>query len=270
MPRAPRVAQRATFDDFEAAIAARPAVDDRLVHLVPLSAVRSSGRNPRQHVDGIDELAASLRAHGLLQPIVVRRHGAEYELIAGHRRFEAARSLEWIEIAAVVRDESDEQAYILTLVENLQREDLSPKEEAAALEVLVRERGWSTRQVAEAIKRSAMHVSKRLRVFDDQALATPVLANQLTVSAAEELLRIPDGERAQLVDQAVAERWGKAEARQAVVRCKAALHQGPPAPRLASRIRALTEELAALERDALPARTRRELARLVATARDLQ
>jgi hypothetical protein len=68
---------------------------------------------------------------------------------------------------AVVRDETDEQAYILTLVENLQGEDLSPKEEAAALEVLVRERGWSTRQVGEAIKRSAIHVSRRLRVFDD-------------------------------------------------------------------------------------------------------
>ena len=99
--------------------------------------------------------------------MVVRRRGDGYELIAGHRRFQAAKVLGWTEIAAVVRDETDDQAYILTLVENLQREDLTPREEAAALEVLVRERGWTTRQVGEAIKRSHMYVSRRLRVFDD-------------------------------------------------------------------------------------------------------
>jgi ParB/RepB/Spo0J family partition protein len=104
--------------------------------------------------------------------VVVRRHGAGYELIAGHRRVEAAKVLGWTSIPAIVRHESDDQAYILTLVENLQREDLSPKEEAAALEVLVRERGWSTRQVGEAIKRSAMYVSKRLRVFETRSTSS--------------------------------------------------------------------------------------------------
>jgi ParB family chromosome partitioning protein len=84
----------------------------------------------------------------------VRPSGNGYELIAGHRCLEAAKLLGWSEIVAVVRDETDDQAYILTLVENLQREDLSPREEAAALEVLVRERGWCIRQVGEAIKRS--------------------------------------------------------------------------------------------------------------------
>ena len=192
--------------------------------MVPLAKIQPGPRNPRQRLDGIAELAESLRDHGLLQPVVVRPTKVGYELIAGHRRLEAAKSLGWTQIAAVVRTETDDQAYILALVENLQREDLTPKEEAAALEVLVRERGWSTRQVAEAVKRSAMHVSKRLRVFEDQVLAQPVLANQLTVSAAEELLRIPPSKRAELVDQAIAEHWGKAEARQAVAECKAALH----------------------------------------------
>jgi len=104
--------------------------------------------------------------------------GRGYEMIAGHRRLEAARRLGWTEIAAVLRDESDDQAYILTLVENLQREDLQPKEEAAALEVLVRDRAAGpTRQVGEAIKRSHIYVSRRLRVFDDPALAPLVLQN---------------------------------------------------------------------------------------------
>jgi ParB-like chromosome segregation protein Spo0J len=137
-------------------------------------------------------------------------------LIAGHRRLEAAKLLGWHEIAAVVRDENDEQAYILTLVENLQREDLTPKEEAAALEVLVRERGWNTRQVGQAIKRSHIYISRRLRVFDDEVLAGPVLAEALAVSTAEELLRAVPDARPALVQRAIAEKWGQADARRAV------------------------------------------------------
>jgi ParB family chromosome partitioning protein len=86
---------------------------------------------------------------------------------------------------AVVREESGNQAYIPTLVENLQRDDLSPRGEAAALEPPVRERGWSARQVGEAIKRSLMYVSRRLRVFEDADLAPLVLRDGLAISIAE-------------------------------------------------------------------------------------
>jgi ParB family transcriptional regulator, chromosome partitioning protein len=207
----------ATFEDLVRVREDVRAVDDRLVHAILLELVAPSARNPRQHLDGIDELAASLAVHGLLQPIVVRRCGTGYQLVAGHRRYAAARQLGWADIPAVIRDETDENAYILTLVENLQREDLSPKEEAAALEVLVRERGWSTRQVGEAVKRSHMYVSKRLRVFEDAALAAPVLSDKLPVSTAEELLRIDDAAaRREIVDRAIAEQWGQSRARREV------------------------------------------------------
>lgn len=205
---------------FEAATAvakARGAIQDRLTESLPIASIQPSPRNPRQHVDGIAELADSLRAHGLLQPVVVRRTRTGYELIAGHRRYEAARLLGWTEIAAAVRDETDDQAYILTLVENLQREDLTPKEEAAALEVLMRERRWTTRQVGEAIKRSHMYVSRRLRVFEDDVLAPLVLENRLAVSTAEELLRAPDpAARRDLAEQASEQQWTVGEARHAV------------------------------------------------------
>jgi ParB family chromosome partitioning protein len=194
-----------------------PPVDDRLVHRLSLNSIEPSPRNPRQHADGISELADSLRAHGLLQPVVVRHRHPGYELIAGHRRFEAAKVLGWTEIAAVVRDETDEQAYILTLVENLQREDLSPKEEAAALEVLVRERGWTTRQVGEAIKRNHTYVSRRLRVFEDPVLAPLVLERKLPVSTAEELLRAPDAtSREDLATRAADNEWTWSQARRAI------------------------------------------------------
>ena len=130
-------------------------------------------------------MAESLREYGLLQPVVVRRVDGAYELIAGHRRRAAAKQLGWLQIAAVIRDETDDRAYLLTLTENLQREDLSPKEEAAALEVLVRERGWTTRQVGEAIKRSHTFVSRRRRVLEDATLAAFVLEERLPVATAD-------------------------------------------------------------------------------------
>lgn len=254
---------------FEAATAvakSRGAIQDRLTHSLLIASIQPSPRNPRHRVEGIAELADSLRVHGLLQPVVVRRRGAAYELIAGHRRLEAAKLLGWAEIAAVVRDETDDQAYILTLVENLQREDLTPKEEAAALEVLVRERGWSTRQVSEAVKRSAMYVSRRLRVFDDPVLAPLVLAEQLPVSTAEELLREPDADaRRDLAHQAVTERWTQPVARREVATGRNVTLQVSPA-RLASRIHALADELADVDPAVLSARTRRELARLISIA----
>jgi ParB family chromosome partitioning protein len=163
----------------------------------------------------IEELAASMKEHGLLQPIVVRAVGNAYELIAGHRRLEAARVLGWRTIPAVIRVDTEATSQLLTLVENLQREDLSAREEAAALEILVRERGWSTRQVAAAIHRSPAFVSKRLRVFDDPILAPAVLANELSVSAGEELLKLEPKRRYALLTQAIEGGWDRARIRRA-------------------------------------------------------
>jgi ParB family chromosome partitioning protein len=251
---------------FEAATAvakSRGAVQDRLTHSLPIASIQPSPRNPRQRVEGLAELADSLRAHGLLQPIVVRRRGATYEVIAGHRRLEAAKLIGWAEIPAVVREETDDQAYILTLVENLQREDLTPKEEAAALEVLVRERGWSTRQVGEAVKRSAMYVSRRLRVFDDPVLAPLVLSDRVPVSTAEELLRATDdAARSDLAERAAAEGWTQPVARREVAASRNVTLQ----PHLTSRILALATELGAAEPLALSPRTGRALAQLIAVS----
>ncbi len=206
-----------TIDDLVRVRDDVKAIDDRLVHLVPLADISPSARNPRRVIDGIAELAASLTEHGLLQPVVVRRMGPHsYELIAGHRRLEAAKTLGWTEIAAAVREETAEQAYILTLVENLQREDLTVHEEAEALGVLVRERRWSVRKVAEAIKRDPLYVSRRLRVFEDPILRQPVLEQRIPVSTAEVLLRVEPEQRAELVEEAVANGWGQMDVRRAL------------------------------------------------------
>jgi ParB family transcriptional regulator, chromosome partitioning protein len=186
------------------------------VSTIGVDLIEPSPRNPRNALGAIDELAASIQAYGLLQPIVLRETGGRYEIVAGHRRFAAAKQLGWQEIGAVIRTDDQDGAYILTLVENLQREDLTPKEEARALEVLIRDRGWSTREVAEAVKRSPAYISKRLRVFEDPVLAPLVLGNQMSVSAAEELLPLGPLRRRALAMRAVAEGWEHAQVREAV------------------------------------------------------
>jgi hypothetical protein len=110
--------------------------------------------------------------------------------------------------------------------------------------------------------KSAMYVSRRLRVFDDPVLAPLVLQNQLPVSTAEELLRESDADsRRELAEQAADEQWSQSDARRAVEANRNVTLR--PSPRLASRIRALHDELAGLDLAALPTRAKRELARLV-------
>jgi ParB family transcriptional regulator, chromosome partitioning protein len=183
---------------------------------IALDAIQPSPRNPRRRLPDVDELAESIRAYGLLQPVVLRPVDGHYEVVAGHRRLAAVQALGWLDVPALVRDADDGDAFLLTLVENLQRSDLSAREESRALETLVRERGWSTRQVADAIKRSPAYVSKRLRVFEDAVLAPLVLQNRITISAAEELLTVTPERRRLLAERAADERWDHATVRASV------------------------------------------------------
>jgi ParB family transcriptional regulator, chromosome partitioning protein len=247
--------------------AARPAgkTEPFNIQQVPLSEIGESGRNPRKQLGDMDELVASVDAYGLLQPIVLRRKGRHYELIAGHRRLEAMRRLGWANAPAIVRSAgSDEDAFILLLVENLQRSDLRPAEESAALEALVRERGWSTRQVAAAIGRSQAYVSKRLRVFEDPLLAPAVLANQLSVSAAEELLTLEESIRYELLSLAVEQHWDRQHVRDATRQRFAANRGEARSPGLTRRIHDIRMELRDVASEHLTEADRRELRLLFA------
>ena len=231
-----------------------------LQHL-PLASIEVSGHNPRRAFGALDELAASIEEHGLLQPVVVRQTGGErFELIAGHRRVEALRRLGREYVPAIVRRADVDQAYVLTLVENLQRADLRPTEEALALETLVRERGWTTRQVAAAIKRSQAYVSKRLRVFEDPLLAPAVLANQLSVSAAEELLAASEATRYELLSRAIEQGWDRQKVR-AAARDRLAPRGARP-PGLTRRIHQFRVEIRDIAAHQLKEADRRELRQL--------
>jgi ParB family transcriptional regulator, chromosome partitioning protein len=185
---------------------------------IPLDRIDLPRRPARRFLGDIPALADSIQQYGLQQPISVREEKRRFQLTSGLRRFQAATMLGWTTIPAFVRNVSADDAYLVDLVENLQREDLSPEEEADALGELVRARGWTLEQVAAGIKRSVGYVSKRVRVFEDPVLREAVSQRGLAVSTAEELLAIDPENRAAAVERAVAERWDQTLAREAVER----------------------------------------------------
>jgi ParB family chromosome partitioning protein len=167
----------------------------------------------RRVLGDIAGLAASMQEYGLQQPISVRADGDGYILTSGLRRMTAAQMLRWTSIDAFVRSVGADDAYVIDLVENLQREDLSPEEEADALVELVRTRGWTLDQVAEAVKRSPGYISKRVRLFEDPALREAVLQRGLAVSTAELLLGVAAKQRSALIERAIAEQWDQMRVR---------------------------------------------------------
>jgi len=136
---------------------------------LPLDVIRRGKYQPRTDMrpESLEELADSIRAQGVIQPILVRPVSAtEYEIIAGERRWRAAQLAGLHEIPAVVKDVPDQAAVAMALIENIQRENLNPMEEAKALQRLINEFSLTHQMVAEAVGRSRAAVSNLLRLFD--------------------------------------------------------------------------------------------------------
>jgi ParB family transcriptional regulator, chromosome partitioning protein len=144
------------------------ATSPELVQL-PLGSIKPNSRQPRRRFDaeGISELADSVRAQGLVQPVVVRPLSeGTWELIAGERRLRAAKAAGLATIPALVRESDDRDSLLLALVENVAREDLSPSEEARAYSVLMDEFSLSLGDVAERVGRSKPTISNRIRLLE--------------------------------------------------------------------------------------------------------
>lgn len=141
---------------------------DGLLRKIPVEMLQRGVYQPRvdMHPDTLEELANSIRAQGVVQPIVVRPVAADrYEIIAGERRWRAAQLAGLHEIPAVVRDVPDQAAMAMALIENIQREELNPMEEAMALHRLIEEFGLTHQQTADAVGRSRASVSNLLRLL---------------------------------------------------------------------------------------------------------
>ena len=135
---------------------------------VPVDNIRRGKYQPRIHIqpEALEELADSIRAQGLVQPVVLRPVDEGYELIAGERRWRAAQLVGLEEIPAVIKNIPDQSAAAMTLIENIQREDLNPLEEAGAFKRLIEEFELTHQQVADAVGRSRAAVSNMLRLLE--------------------------------------------------------------------------------------------------------
>lgn len=168
---------------------------DQTLELIPVDKVRPNPYQPRQHFDedALQELAESIQAIGVLQPVLVRRSGDMFELIAGERRWRAARRAGLRSIPAVVRDSTDTDALAEALTENLQRVDLSPLEEASAYQQLIEDFNLTHDEIALKVGKSRPAVSNALRLLQLPPGAQRLLAEgQLSAGHARALLSIPD------------------------------------------------------------------------------
>ena len=187
---------------------------DRLTS-VPVRDIKPGRYQPRSQMDdeGLQELADSIKAQGVIQPVIVREHGlSQYELIAAERRWRASQLAGWAEIPVVSKSIGDEAALAMGLIENIQRENLNPIEEAQGLKRLVDEFGLTHETVAKAAGRSRSAVSNSLRLL---ALPEPVqemlFLRQLEMGHARALLPLPVMEQLSLAQKAVKNGWSVRE-----------------------------------------------------------
>lgn len=163
---------------------------------IPIDRIEPNPENPRLLFEesALVELAASITEHGVLQPILVRPLGPDrYQLVAGERRWRAAAKAGLPTIPALVEELDDEAALEIAVIENLQREDLSPLEEATMYEKMVREHGYSIRKLAQKLGKDKGYLENRLRLADaPEEIRALVSVRKDTLSHAYELMKVED------------------------------------------------------------------------------
>lgn len=171
-------------------------VDSKELQHLPLDLIQRGKYQPRRDMDpqALEELAQSIKAQGVMQPIVVRPIGkGRYEIIAGERRWRASQQAGLDKIPAMVREVPDEAAIAMALIENIQREDLNPIEEAAALQRLQQEFQLTQQQVADAVGKSRVTVANLLRLIAlPDEIKTLLSHGDLEMGHARALLGLPD------------------------------------------------------------------------------
>ncbi|MEB0135907.1 ParB/RepB/Spo0J family partition protein [Actimicrobium sp. CCC2.4] len=234
--------------DFELAVPNLPGAPA----VLPVVAMQAGKYQPRTRMDegALNELAASIKAQGVLQPILVRPIAAHdgierYEIIAGERRFRAAQIAGLIEVPVLVKDVDDQSAAAMALIENIQREDLNPLEEAQGIHRLISDFEFTHEQAATAVGRSRSAVSNLLRLLNlAQPVQTMLMAGDLDMGHARALLPVDAATQITLANQIVAKRMSVRDAEKLVTRTSSEQSADPqPRKSKSGDIARLEEEL---------------------------
>jgi ParB family chromosome partitioning protein len=193
-----------------ALLASEPSESESLVD-VAIDQIEVNPNQPRKVFDftALDELAASIKASGVIQPIIVRKIGGSYQLIAGERRWRAARQAGLDRIPALVRDATDAQSLELALVENLLREDLNPIEAAQAYQKLLADFDWTQEELAQRIGKDRTSIANCLRLLRlPEEIQADLRNGRLTMGHARALLALPTvSEQLRLREEILTHDW---------------------------------------------------------------
>ena len=164
-----------------------------------LDEIRPNPIQPRKTIDtqGLSELAESIKSHGLISPILVRKFNTKYEIIAGERRYHACKMAGMSSVPVIVKDVSDNESFKLSLIENLQREDLNPMEESEAYQTLKEQFGLTHQEIAESVMKDRSTITNALRLMGLPEEMKEALRNgTITPGHARAILMMePDSER---------------------------------------------------------------------------
>ncbi len=165
--------------------------------LVNINQIDPNRKQPRRNFDEerLDELAESIKEHGIIEPLVVKKNGNRYQIIAGERRWRAARKANIKEIPVVIGEFSDREIMEVALIENIQREDLNPIEEALAYQSLINEYDLRHEEVAQRVSKNRVTITNSLRLLQlDERVQDMLIGGELTSGHARSLLSIEDKE----------------------------------------------------------------------------
>ena len=176
---------------------------------IEISKIIRNPNQPRKNFDetALQELADSIKQNGVLQPILVRKSGGKYQIVAGERRYQASKLAGLKEIPAVVRDIDDKEVFQLALIENLQRSDLSPMEEAKGYRQLINSQGLTQEGLAKILSKSRSAIANTLRLMDLPTVVQEMIEQGLlTAGHARAILAVPTEEgRVELAQKVVKE-----------------------------------------------------------------
>lgn len=189
--------------DAPAAPPGPPIVD--AIRQIPVDRIRPNPHQPRKTFDpqALEELQASISEHGVLVPILVRERGDGYELIAGERRWRACAALQRSTVPAIVRTSDDRESLEVAIIENLQRENLNPLEEAAGIAELIDAHDFTQEQVAQRLGKSRPAVTNALRLLGlPEAIKALIADGSLSAAHARAILAAPEAQRIELARRA--------------------------------------------------------------------